>query len=111
MRWAEHISRLTGGAHFIVNTAQNGHGPKKNPHPATQGNEDLCNPPGRALGPRATTNTGFPHADAFLWTHVPGNSSGCGGGPPGGVFWPARAISLASRANAKLGPGYPSQPY
>jgi hypothetical protein len=112
VRWAEKVSKLTHGAHYIVNTAQNGNGPKLNPHPTGQGIEDLCNPPGRGLGPRETTNTGFPHADAFLWTHVPGNSSGhCRGGPDPGAFWPARAIDLASRANDRLGPGYPSEPY
>jgi len=109
--WAEKISRMTHGAHYIVNTSQNGNGPKRNPHPATQGSNDLCNPPGRALGPRDTTDTGFPHADAFLWTHVPGNSSGCGGGPSSGSFWADYAIQLAARANARLGPGYPSDPY
>jgi hypothetical protein len=111
VRWAQRIARMTHGAHFVVNTAQNGRGPLRNPHPGRQGNEDLCNPPGRGLGPPDTTATGFAYADAFLWTYVPGNSSGCGGGPPGGVFWPARAVGLASRANAKLGPGYPSRPY
>lgn len=111
VRWATRVSQLTGGAHFIVNTAQNGRGPLRNPHPTTQGNEDLCNPPGRGLGPRPTTDTGFARADAWLWTSPPGNSSGCGGGPPGGVFWPARAIGLAERANDRLGPGYPSEPY
>ncbi|MGI8865061.1 MAG: glycoside hydrolase family 6 protein [Solirubrobacteraceae bacterium] len=75
------------------------------------GNEDLCNPPGRALGPRDTTQTGFGHADAFLWTHVPGNSSGCGGGPPASVFWVARGIDMAAHANERLGPNYPSRPY
>ena len=111
VRWATQISRLTGGAHFIVNTADNGVGPMLNRNRVLYGNENLCNPPGRGLGPRDTTDTGFKYADAFLWTHPPGNSSGCGGGPPGGVFWPARAIGLAERANGKLGPGYPSQPY
>jgi endoglucanase len=111
INWAEKISAKTGGSHFIVNTAQNGNGPKLNPHPVTQGNENLCNPPGRALGPIPTTNTGFAHADAYLWTHPPGNSSGCGGGPPSGVFWPDRAVGLAARANQKLGPGFPSRPY
>jgi hypothetical protein len=111
IRYGEKISRLTHGAHFVINTAQNGNGPKLNPDPVTQGIEDLCNPPGRGLGPKDNTNTGFAGVDAFLWTHVPGNSSGCGGGPPGGVFWPARAISLAARANGRLGPHYPSQPY
>jgi endoglucanase len=111
IKWAERVSTLTHGAHFIVNTAQNGHGPLLNPHPVTQGNEDLCNPPGRGLGPLPTTAPGFPFADGFLWTHVPGNSSGCGGGPPAGTFWMARAIRLAANANGKLGPGYPSSPY
>ncbi len=111
VRWAEKISKLTHGAHFIVNTAQNGDGSKLNAYPAGGGHEDLCNPPGRALGPKPTTRTGFEHADAFMWTHVPGNSSGCGAGPPASVFWTARAISLAARANQRLGPGYPSRPY
>lgn len=111
VRWATAISNQTGGRHFIVNTAQNGNGPKRNPHPTTQGVEDLCNPPGRALGPAPTTETGVTDADAWLWTSPPGNSSGCGGGPPGGVFWPARAIALATRANGRLGPHYPSRPY
>ncbi|HEY8626546.1 MAG TPA: glycoside hydrolase family 6 protein [Solirubrobacteraceae bacterium] len=111
IHWAQQVSAKTGGAHFIVNTSQNGNGPKANPHPVTQGNENLCNPPGRALGPLPTTNTGFGHADAFMWTHPPGNSSGCGGGPPSGVFFPAYAAGLAARANQKLGPGFASRPY
>ncbi len=112
VNWAEKISKLTHGAHYIVNTSDNGNGPKLNPHPVRQGIEDLCNPPGRGLGPEPTTKTGFPHADAFLWVHEPGNSSGsCHGGPPSGSFWDARAVDLASHANNRLGPKYPSQPY
>ncbi len=111
VRWASKVSRLTHGAHFIVNTADNGRGPLRNRDPGREGRDDLCNPPGRGLGPRDTTHTGFAHADAFLWTHPPGNSSGCGGGPPAGVFWPARAIGLAERASGRLGPGFPSRPY
>jgi endoglucanase len=112
IRWGDKISALTGGAHFIVNTAQNGNGPLIPANRAKDGNEVLCNPPGRGLGPKPTTDTGFPHVDAFLWTSVPGNSSGtCNGGTPAGTFWAARAIQLASDANARLGPGYPSQPY
>jgi endoglucanase len=112
VRWAERVSRLTHGAHFIVNTAQNGNGPKLNPHPRYQGVEDLCNPPGRGLGPRLTIPTGFPKLDALMWTHTPGNSSGpCNGGPPPGTFWPARALDLAAHANARLGAGYASDPY
>lgn len=111
VRWATKIARWTHGAHFIVNTAQNGNGPLWNRDRVHNGNEDLCNPPGRALGIRDTTRTGFRFADAFMWTHVPGNSSGCGGGPPASVFWVARAIGLASRANNRLGPGYASDRY
>jgi endoglucanase len=113
VRWATRIARATHGAHFIVNTAQNGNGPKLNPDPVHQGIEQLCNPPGRALGPRDTSRTGFRYADAFLWAVVPGNSSGdCGvGDPPGSTFWPALAVTLASRANERLGPGWPSRPY
>jgi endoglucanase len=111
VRWATAISRATHGAHFIVDTAESGRGPLLNKDPATEGNEDLCNPPGRGLGPKDTTNTGFRYADAWMWTHPPGNSSGCGGGPPGGVFWPAKAIGEGQRANQRLGPGYPSRPY
>lgn len=112
IKYGDAISRMTHGAHFIVNTAENGRGPLLNPHPTTQGIENLCNPPGRALGPLPTTTTGYPKVDALLWTFPPGNSSGsCNGGPPSGVWWPARAIQLAAAANGRLGPGSPSRPY
>jgi endoglucanase len=108
--WATKIARRTG-AHFIVNTSDNGRGPALNPHPKTQGVEDLCNPPGRALGIEDTTDTGSAFADAFLWVHSPGMSAGtCNGGPAGG-FWPAKAEGEASLGNARLGPGFPSLPY
>ncbi len=123
VRWAEKIANMTG-AHYVVNTAQAGNGPLSRHGPARVrlGNEVLCNPLGRALGPRPTTNpqaqyptlTGDPHADAFLWTHVPGASSGsCNGGPPSGTFWPDRAIGLAVAANDRVGPTppWPSLPY
>jgi endoglucanase len=111
INWGDKISKLTDGAHFVINTGENGNGPKRNAHPHTEGVEDLCNAPGRALGPKPTTNTGFAQVDAFLWSSVPGNSSGCGGGPPGGDFWPAKAEGLAARANGRLGPHYKSAPY
>ena len=128
IRWAQNvandIARLTRGyrAHFVVNTAQNGQGPKLNPHPVQQGIESLCNPPGRGLGRLPTGNVSptfdgktFNGLDAFLWTGVPGRShnSNCPGGPwqPAGVFDPQFASELAQNANQKLGPGFPSQPY
>ena len=112
VRWAQQVSRLAHGAHFIVNTANNGRGPLVPHSRVKSGNEVLCNPPGRGLGPQPTTSTGFAGADAFLWTAVPGNSSGrCNGGPASGNFWPAYAVAEASRANGRLGPGYPGRPY
>jgi cellulase/cellobiase CelA1 len=110
MDWANGVANRTG-AHYIVNTSDNGQGPKLNPHPQTQGVEDLCNPPGRGLGIEDTTDTGSAHADGFLWTHSPGMSAGtCGGGPASG-FWVAKAEGEAARANAQVGPSFPSQPY
>ena len=111
-RWAQKVSAKTGGANFIINTAQNGNGPLRPHNRVKNGNEVLCNPPGRAMGPPPTTDTGLAHADAFLWTGPPGNSSGhCNGGTDPGTFWTARGIELASRAQAKLGPGMPANKY
>ena len=93
----------------MINTATNGQGPLLNPDPAKQGVESLCNPPGRGLGPQETTYTTVARVDGFLWTGVPGNSSGpCNGGPPPGLFWPARAVMLGDNAQGKLGPGFPA---
>ena len=94
--------RLGGGVHFDVSTGGNGRGPKLNPHPTTQGVEDLCNPPGRGLGPY-TTQTGFYHDDGFIWIGTPGKSDGCiPGSPPTAVFWPTFAVSLARNAVFKV---------
>jgi endoglucanase len=111
--FGDQLSRLTGGKHFIVNTADNGQGPLLNPHPVSQGIEDLCNPPGRGMGPQPSTATGFALVDAFEWTGTPGRSSGhCGvGTTSGGVFDVNLALYYAARANNQLGPGYPSRPY
>lgn len=112
IHWAQKVSAKTGGANFIVNTAQNGNGPLRPHNRVKNGNEILCNPPGRAMGPAPTTMTGFAHADAFLWTGPPGNSSGhCNGGPDPGTFWVARALQLAAHAQGKLGPGFPADKY
>ena len=112
IKWGNQVSALTGGAHFIINTADNGHGPLLNPHPVKQGIEDLCNPPGRGAGIPTTAQTGFSTIDAYMWAHTPGTSSGsCNGGTASGTFWLARALTEARNANARLGPHYPSRPY
>lgn len=109
LSYGEAVSKLTGGAHFIIDTVENGAGPQLKPG---AGGSARCNTPGLALGPRPTTTTGFPGVDAFLWTHGPALSGGsCNGGPPSGQFWVARAIAEAEQANGKLGPGHPSLPY
>jgi endoglucanase len=98
--FAQSISRKLGGhTHFVVSTGANGRGPKLNPHPRTQGVEDLCNPPGRGLGPY-TTQTGFYNDDGFIWIGTPGKSGGpcTPGAPPTAVFWPSYAVDLARRA-------------
>jgi endoglucanase len=103
--YGERISRLTGGKHFVVNTGENGQGPLVPSNVAKDGNEVLCNPPGRGLGPLPTTSTGYPNADAFAWTSNPGESGGqCRpGAPPTGVFWPAYAATLVHNANFTVG--------
>ena len=112
IRWGLKVSSMTGGAHFIINTADNGRGPLLNPHPVKQGIEDLCNPPGRGAGIPTTTDTGNPAIDSFMWVHVPGTSSGkCNGGTPAGTFWLARGLTEARNANAQLGPHYQSRPF
>ena len=67
---------MTGGKHFVVNTAMNGRGPLVPNDRVQNGNEDLCNPPERGLGPMPTFDTGFPSVDAFAWIAYPGRSSG-----------------------------------
>jgi endoglucanase len=101
IRFGDQVSRLTGGKHFVINTGENGRGPLVPPDRVHQGNEVLCNPAGRGLGPRPTTNTGYPTVDAFAWTSNPGESGGAcvPGAPPTGAFWPAYALMLVGNAH------------
>ncbi len=98
--YGQAISAGLGGARFIVSTAANGRGPLV-PHSRVRyGNEILCNPPGRALGPRPTTFTGIPRLDGFFWIGNPGRSGGAcrPGAPPTGAWWAEYALGLAQRA-------------
>jgi endoglucanase len=101
IRYGEQISRMTGGKHFVINTGENGRGPLVPKDVVHQGNEVLCNPPGRGLGPKPTTDTGYPNVDMFAWTSNPGESGGScvPGAPPTGAFWPAYAQMLVNNAN------------
>lgn len=92
IRYGTAISRLLGGAHFVIDTSRNGRGDA--PHAA------WCNPSGRGLGPAPTARTADPLADAYLWIKAPGESDGaCGrGAPAAGVWWLAYALRLARNA-------------
>jgi endoglucanase len=101
--FGQKIARALGGVHFVVNTAENGRGPLVPHNRVRYGNERLCNPPGRGLGP-LSTQTGYTYVDGFLWFTNPGGSGGrgpgCGkGAPKTAVFWPKYAAGLARRAN------------
>lgn len=104
IRFGEQVSRLTGGKHFVVNTAENGRGPLVPPDPAKNGAEVLCGPAGRGLGPKPTFNTGYPNVDAFAWIAIPGMSPGpcVPGAPPPGQYWPQLALELIRNADFKV---------
>lgn len=125
IEYGNKVAKLTGGLHFVVDTRADGNGPKLNPHPRTQGVEDLCNPPGRGLGPIPGASNGAsygmysPYLDGFAWVTTPGESTSprCPGRPqhyaPSGIFDPNIAVGYASRANNRIGPSprFKSDPY
>jgi endoglucanase len=90
------ISRLTGGKHFVINTAENGRGPIHYRLPNGRRITVWCNPPGRGLGPAPTTNTSNPKVDAYLWINRPGYAQSCQHRPI--AWYPPRALSYARNA-------------
>ena len=98
--YGEHISSLIGGKHFVVNTGDGGRGPLVPADPVHQGNEVLCNPAGRGLGPKPSTSTGFANVDAFEWMMDPGESGGqcVAGAPPLGDYWADYGLMLIHNA-------------
>jgi endoglucanase len=104
-------------AHFVTDTSRNGQGPWTPPAGKYPDPQDWCNPPGRGLGARPTTNTGNPLDDALLWVKVPGESDGtCTRGAPAGSvdpewgvvdpaagqWFPQQALQLAQLASPPL---------
>lgn len=87
--WAQQLSELLGGTHWIIDRGRNGNG-------AT---DVWCNPEGRALGGRpgyVEDDTGL---DAYLWIKPPAESDGtCNGGPPAGEVHVEQALALAREA-------------
>jgi len=85
------ISSLLGGKHFVIDTSRNGRGPAAN--------NEWCNPAGRGLGEKPTTQTASALVDALLWIKTPGESDGeCNGGPNAGAWYASYALGLAERA-------------
>ena len=116
IQYGNRVSALTHGLHFVVDTRGDGNGPLLNPLPVTQGVEQLCNPPGRALGPTPGASDGSSygmysaHLDGFVWVTSPGESTSptCPGQAThyaaSGIFDENIAIGFASRANDRIGP-------
>jgi endoglucanase len=101
VRYGLRLSRLVGGKHFVINTAQNGRGPVH----YRNGNRRVvvwCNPGLRGLGPPPTTDTAHPKVDAYLWINRPGYAQGCSHGQ---VEWHLpKALTLARFATRWLAP-------
>lgn len=87
--YANTISGLTGGAHYVIDTSRNGNG----------SNGEWCNPAGRALGAMPGASPSGSAQDANLWIKPPGESDGeCNGGPIAGAWWNEGALELADGA-------------
>lgn len=97
--YGQKIARSLGGVHFVVATHQNGRGPLVPANRVRDGNEVLCNPAGRGMGP-LSTQTGYKWVDGFLWfMGVAGSGGKCVPGAPAlGKFWPAYAVMLVRNA-------------
>ncbi len=93
--YGETISGLTGGSHYVIDTSRNGAGP------LPDAPLSWCNPRGRALGAKPTTDTAGAHADAYLWLKRVGESDGsCDrGDPQAGAFINQFAIELVRNAS------------
>jgi endoglucanase len=114
MRYGAKISRRLGGKHFVIDTSRNGRGPWAPPRGRYSDPQDWCNPPGRGLGQRPTTNTSG-RLDAKLWIKTPGESDGpCTRGtagpidpvwgirdPDAGAWFPQQAAQLLRFGAAK----------
>jgi endoglucanase len=91
--YGQKVSAQAGNKHFVIDTSRNGNGPN---------GDQWCNPRGRAIGAKPTTQTGNALVDAFLWIKVPGESDGnsgeCNGGPAAGTWWPHYALKLVRNA-------------
>jgi hypothetical protein len=88
--YADRVSALTGGAHYVIDTSRNGQGWRGT----------WCNAPGAGLGAAPSVASGSTALDALLWIKTPGASDGtCNGGPAAGAWFSTSAQALvANRA-------------
>ncbi|GAA4267430.1 glycoside hydrolase family 6 protein [Frondihabitans peucedani] len=85
--YAEQISALTGGSHYVIDVSRNGRGWKGT----------WCNAPGAGLGQDPHATYGTTRLDALLWVKTPGSSDGsCNGGPAAGAWFASYANSLVA---------------
>jgi endoglucanase len=98
IRYGLKLSRLVGGKHFVINTAENGRGPIHHYLPNGRRITVWCNPPNRGLGPAPTTNTSNPRVDAYLWVNRPGYAQSCQHRPI--AWYSPRALSYARYATS-----------
>jgi endoglucanase len=102
--------------HFVIDTSRNGRGPWTPPAAKYADPQAWCNPPGRGLGERPSTQTMHALLDAKLWIKVPGESDGeCFRGaqgpldpvrgmaaPPAGKWFKEQAAELIELAHPPL---------
>jgi len=87
--YAERLSALTGGAHYVIDVSRNGRGWLGT----------WCNPTGAGLGQAPHASAGTTGLDALLWVKTPGLSDGtCNGGPAAGIWYPSYAVALVTNA-------------
>jgi endoglucanase len=85
--YADQISALTGGSHYVIDVSRNGAGWKGT----------WCNAPGAGLGQDPHVTAGSGKLDALLWVKTPGSSDGtCNGGPAAGAWYASYATSLVA---------------
>jgi len=87
--YADRVSALTGGSHYVIDTSRNGRG----------WSGSWCNPTGAGLGRTPHATGGSTALDALLWVKTPGASDGtCNGGPAAGTWFASYAVALVANA-------------
>ena len=93
--YAERVSALTGGSHYVIDTSRNGTGWRGT----------WCNAPGAGLGTTPRVVTDGTALDALLWVKTPGASDGtCNGGPAAGKWYSSYAQDLVRAAQLGASP-------